>query len=745
MKGMRKVICVIVATTMLLSAGCTAKRKVTLNKIKYVSENAPWYNTTRLNYSDLDIDTDDVMLRSLVVHENAFAVSLDARTWGNSTYEESLTICQSTYDGTILSLIDVTSQLGSDDVRLNIIDSYSIDDEDYYLICVQSYEDYSLKYMLYKADYTATSLVLVQEITLPSQLIGVNTICDIQVTEDYLIYFLLDAELNYYAYVISLSDGSESIHHLTVGQDEYMHIYWRNTDLAVGANNSVYLFVERANDYAIYSLDPASGAFIEIRSLNMEDYSPRFINNDGSYLYNDDGKIVKADIVTGVPIETIIDMNYSALSPSSYNDSLVGCYEGNIIIAGNNGVVILNQAPNNPHAGKQIVSVAYLGNIDKAIDYMFETNNASTDSQYYVELNYNYNAYKLLDGGQLNSIYEAYVIVNDRLIRDINNGSGPDIVMGGASCCSAAPELIYADLSSLIEGDSGINEDEYLNVLFDTDGSIYNLPYAVNLNGIAVDQEIDVSGGLDFDVYIDLINQYHRGRDLFNDYSDMEYFESIFSICESDFVSAGRFNITSGDAADEFRNIAEFVANREDNFEATSDSTNSHMNLLNSYDFVSYLFELNAETRVVTGIPLYRSAGAYTNVDLTVSITGCCADKDAAWSIVRQLFTYDAQITLDGFTPVHIAALNSLIDADIETIENGAIYYDWYTPDIDLNSNKAAFIESVQSITCVANADPKILQIMYEELPAYFEGQKTLDDVAQVIENRVNIYLEEVK
>ena len=33
--------------------------------------------------------------------------------------------------------------------------------------------------------------------------------------------------------------------------------------------------------------------------------------------------------------------------------------------------------------------------------------------------------------------------------------------------------------------------------------------------------------------------------------------------------------------------------------------------------------------------------------------------------------------------------------------------------------------------------------IMNEEMPAYFEGQKSLDDVIGIIENRVNLMLKE--
>ena len=39
--------------------------------------------------------------------------------------------------------------------------------------------------------------------------------------------------------------------------------------------------------------------------------------------------------------------------------------------------------------------------------------------------------------------------------------------------------------------------------------------------------------------------------------------------------------------------------------------------------------------------------------------------------------------------------------------------------------------------------DSGIIVIMNEEMPAYYSGQKSLDEVIKVIENRVNLMLSE--
>jgi hypothetical protein len=52
-------------------------------------------------------------------------------------------------------------------------------------------------------------------------------------------------------------------------------------------------------------------------------------------------------------------------------------------------------------------------------------------------------------------------------------------------------------------------------------------------------------------------------------------------------------------------------------------------------------------------------------------------------------------------------------------------------------------MELLQSLDYRYTADSTIIAIFGEELAPYFAGQKTADQVAEVIESRVNIYLSE--
>ena len=53
------------------------------------------------------------------------------------------------------------------------------------------------------------------------------------------------------------------------------------------------------------------------------------------------------------------------------------------------------------------------------------------------------------------------------------------------------------------------------------------------------------------------------------------------------------------------------------------------------------------------------------------------------------------------------------------------------------------YIDQVSDAITVPDTDSAAIVIMNEEMPAYFEGQKSLDDVIKIIENRVNLMLKE--
>ena len=53
------------------------------------------------------------------------------------------------------------------------------------------------------------------------------------------------------------------------------------------------------------------------------------------------------------------------------------------------------------------------------------------------------------------------------------------------------------------------------------------------------------------------------------------------------------------------------------------------------------------------------------------------------------------------------------------------------------------FESMIETCSQVSSIDPAVMSIIREEMPAYFSGQKTLDDVIVIMEDRVQTFINE--
>jgi multiple sugar transport system substrate-binding protein len=114
------------------------------------------------------------------------------------------------------------------------------------------------------------------------------------------------------------------------------------------------------------------------------------------------------------------------------------------------------------------------------------------------------------------------------------------------------------------------------------------------------------------------------------------------------------------------------------------------------------------------------------------AITSACPNPDIAWNFLRTLLEMEYQQALPKASapalPMNIHAFS------VET-------------DRLLNENKGTKVsfgriqDLIQSANAVSSFDDQIVLIIYEEVSAYFSDEKTVEDTAQMIQDRVSLYL----
>ena len=180
--------------------------------------------------------------------------------------------------------------------------------------------------------------------------------------------------------------------------------------------------------------------------------------------------------------------------------------------------------------------------------------------------------------------------------------------------------------------------------------------------------------------------------------------------------------------------------------------------------------------------------------DGAIAISSTCADKTAAWNFMKQFLTEDYQLGSNVWNfPINQKAfdqkLKDAMTEEYQTDENGNVMKDengnpiripkmtYYTTDtgggvaFGTTTETAAstvviggtgvnedgsisiyamtqeqvdqILDVINTTTAVYGYDESILNIISDEAAAYFAGEKSLDDTANMIQSRVNLYVAE--
>lgn len=174
------------------------------------------------------------------------------------------------------------------------------------------------------------------------------------------------------------------------------------------------------------------------------------------------------------------------------------------------------------------------------------------------------------------------------------------------------------------------------------------------------------------------------------------------------------------------------------------------------------------------GFPSDNGTGNMISANSGFAMSTTCADKEGAWQFLRTFFTEKYQTGLSYGIPTNLKAYrtmekeamtpqyrmttesdaNGQVITKFELDENGekikeprGSYYlasgdriDYY----ELSQEQADRIyELISTTTKFSSGDDSIYDIVVEQAEAFFQGQKSVDDVARLIQSKVNIYINE--
>ncbi len=225
----------------------------------------------------------------------------------------------------------------------------------------------------------------------------------------------------------------------------------------------------------------------------------------------------------------------------------------------------------------------------------------------------------------------------------------------------------------------------------------------------------------------------------------------------------------------EFKQVLEFAASYPDeaDYEASevklirNGEALLHMTALNEPHSWQILELIYDEPVTAIGFPSANSSGVVVNGTDNICISASSSNKEAAWSFIESMLSKESQS--DNFLPwgfpIRKDAYDELMDKAMEITyardENGDILldengepvmystmnYGWNDISFDLyavtQEEKDKITQTIDNIQGMVQWNMPGVEIIYEEAASYFAGDKTVDEVAEIIQSRVKIYVNE--
>ncbi len=424
---------------------------------------------------------------------------------------------------------------------------------------------------------------------------------------------------------------------------------------------------------------------------------------------------------------------------------------------------------------KKVVKIATCYDTDHELSKLItKYNEENADGDYRIEL---------VSYGESGKTYgEAF----DSLKLDMVAGNSPDIVPFSSSMpvdTFGAKEDMFIDLYTFLDSDPDYSREAFLpNILegLESDGKLLTISPSFSFSTLGAKSVFDgvrenwtvddmyaaadsLPEGIAFyaatetNPRIAFFDMYSRVSD-FVDYEnascsfDSPEFIKLISFCDE-------YKI--GLSVEEYENIVDFTYYSEE----FSGVMNNKVLVgdVSCFNFNNLLNAVNGEfggDMVMVGYPTADSTGCHISASKEYGIMANSQNPDAAWDFLRTIFS---DYYYDEIAAREFSVLTERFNADCFECTRDTTYTDTVTGEtvtekrtytVNASTGESIEIENFTQEECeyykdiITSAkfvrhDEEVYQICREEVQRFYEGECTAEKAAEVIQNRVTIYLSE--
>lgn len=347
---------------------------------------------------------------------------------------------------------------------------------------------------------------------------------------------------------------------------------------------------------------------------------------------------------------------------------------------------------------------------------------------------------------------------------DIINNSGPDILILPVyySMDLYAEKQVLEDLYPYLDSDEELSREDFLpNVMsaFERDGKLYGFPVCFDVDTmIGPGSLLGDRSSWTLEEMMDIVSGVDANTNFFENSSQ----SAVINICVK--ANWSRFVTWQGDSfsfdKELYKQILEFtskfpqdqsyVHNRkyqerimEKDLYVLADSASVYH--VSCDQIFNSLFK---EQVSYIGYPTDGDSGSLIWSATTFSINSRSKNKDGAWEFIRTVLSkeyYERASFVRGFS-----TRKDVLELQLQEAKDGfagmMIGEDFNLPEVKhVTQEEVERIRHlVMSVDTMATYDFEITNIMLEEAASYFQGYKSADEVADMVENRIRIYISEM-
>ena len=130
----------------------------------------------------------------------------------------------------------------------------------------------------------------------------------------------------------------------------------------------------------------------------------------------------------------------------------------------------------------------------------------------------------------------------------------------------------------------------------------------------------------------------------------------------------------------------------------------------------------------------------------SLAMSSACRNKEAAWDFLRQTFLPKGSKEAFGPIPINLRDYERSKACDVSTTISNVLGPDYdYVIRAATEDERQRYENLLNSIDKIDLCDKTIFDIVQELIGPYFAGDKTLDETIQLIQNRVGLYVNELR